>query len=777
MLIEINDKKIEVTAGQSIIEVADQYGIHIPRFCYHKHLSIAANCRMCLVEVEKSAKPLPACATPISEGMKISTRSPKVLTAQKSVLEFLLMNHPLDCPICDQGGECELQDLSMGYGADFSRYEDQKRIIQDKNLGPLIQSDMTRCIHCTRCVRFGKEIAGTPELGGIGRGEHTEIGTFLEQNVNSEVSGNIIDLCPVGALTSKPFRFVARSWELKQNASIAPHDCVGSPIYLHTQHDSVLRVVPKEDPSLNACWISDRDRFSYQGLATDRLLEPKIKVAGTWETVSWDKAISYMQDSLNKIVLDSGPQSIGALLSANSTLEECYLLREYMQRLGSDNIDYRLRQIDFRRDTEDKNSLMPYLGLSIEDLQYQSTILLIGSNLRLEQPVLALQLRKMINNGGELLVINPIDFSLNMPLSYKSIVQAGDLQKELLKLLKAILILTNIPIPQNLLSLSLDPINHAMAKQLVKDSGSTLVLFGSFAVSHPQYAALVAITEQIRHLTRLKIGLLGEGSNSTGIHLMLAESSKNRSKSRGLNLAEMIHNDLKAYVLFNMELEDCVWAAQLLESFKKSHCIVAVTPFQNPLLEKVATILLPMTPFSETDGTRVNIEGRSQSFKAAVSPAGNSLAGWKILSLLNENEEDYPTIDPIFEKTQSLLPLEKFIDMHHISVDLSKPMGDIVRLAPVSPYASDALVRRAAALQKTADAPKLEMRLNAKLAAFLKLSGSHAEVRTESMVPEQRLRLPFVIDESVPDQCVIIPGGLAETIPLGLPYARIEIRA
>jgi len=786
-IIEINGKKVEAEAGQAIIEVMDAIGIQIPRFCYHKKLSVAANCRMCLVEVEKSPKLLPACATPISDGMKIQSRSPKVLQAQKSVLEFLLINHPLDCPICDQGGECELQDLSMGYGMDDSRYEEEKRIIQDKNLGPLIQSDMTRCIHCTRCVRFGQEIAGVRELGGVGRGEDTSVGTFLEHNIDSEVSGNVIDLCPVGALTSKPFRYAARAWELKQMPTIAAHDCVGSPLYVHVRDEKIVRVVPQENASIKSSWISDRDRFSYEALYTDRLAAPKIKINQMWESVSWEKAIDYTAHKLLKVIQETKPHALGALVSPNVTVEEAYLLQQWIRGLGSQNIDHRLRQSDFR--IAESDPLLPGLGMTLDTLSRQSAILLVGSHIAKEQPVVALSLRQMVLSGGHLCLINPIDFPFNMAVAHQTIVEGGQIALGLAKLLKALLkqtqspLLPSIPILQTLV---IDEHDRKMA-QCLKMANKPSIILGSLAISHPQYTEICILTKHIAAIIDATVGYLTEGSNSAGAWLMgcvphrLPGGTPIASADIGLSIQQMAEGFLKAYILFNVELEDSIFAHQLVEAFKKASTVIVMTPFESPALLEMADILLPITPFTESAGTRINVEGRWQSFEPCHAPFADSKPGWDVLSLLSracQVPSDYNTISDVLIEAKKYTVTENSTCMpgQSLSKDLCilEPLeaDALIRIASLPLYAADGILRRAASLQQTADAGQPALYLNTVLADRLGLKqGSLAWVHT----PSGQWLLLCIIDESIPKGSVMIPQGFEKTRAIGLPYANLGI--
>lgn len=794
-IIEINGKTVTAEAGQAIIAVMDAIGIQVPRFCYHKKLSVAANCRMCLVEVEKSPKLLPACATPISDGMKIQSRSPKVLQAQKSVLEFLLLNHPLDCPICDQGGECELQDLSMGYGMDVSRYEEEKRIIQDKNLGPLIQSDMTRCIHCTRCVRFGQEIAGVRELGGIGRGEDTSIGTFLEHNIHSEVSGNVIDLCPVGALTAKPFRYTARAWELKQMPTIAAHDCVGSPLYAHVRNEKIVRVVPQENASIQAAWIADRDRFSYEALYTDRLTTPKIKINQTWESVSWEKALDYTAQKLLTIIQETGPHALGALVSPNATVEEAYLLQQWIRGLGSQNIDHRLRQNDFR--VEENAGLFPGLGMNLETLGMQSAVLLVGSYIAKEQPIVALSLRQMVLSGGHLCLINPIDFPFNMAVVHKTIVESGQIALGLARLLKALLEQSQSPLPPSipmLETLVIDADDRKMAHCLTMATKPSIIL-GSLAISHPQYTEICMLTKHIAALIGATQGVLTEGSNSAGAWLMgclphrLAGGRPIAPLQRGLTTQQMAETALKAYILFNVELEDSIFAHQLVEAFKKASTVIVMTPFESPALLEMADILLPITPFTESAGTRINVEGRWQSFEACHAPFANSKTGWDVLSRLSKACQvvgDYSSMAAVLVAAKASIENGAVSELLHdarndeVSQTLSQDLcvlealepNALIRIAPLPLYAADGILRRAASLQQTADAGQPALYLNTVLASDLGLKqGSKAWVHT----PCCKVLLSCMIDESIPKGSVMIPQGFEKTRALGLPYTCLNI--
>lgn len=790
-IIEINGKKVEAESGSMIIEVADNIGVEIPRFCYHKKLSIAANCRMCLVDVEKSPKPLPACATPVTDGMKIWTQSPKAIIAQKAVMEFLLINHPLDCPICDQGGECELQDLAMGYGNDVSQYTEGKRVIQDQNLGPLIATDMTRCIQCTRCVRFGTEVAGIRELGALGRGEHMEIGTFIEQNVDSEVSGNVIDICPVGALTSKPYRFTARGWELTQEPGIGPHDGVGSNLFLHIRRNHIMRVVPRENEAINEVWLSDRDRFSYEALYhPERLQQPKIKKNGRWYAASWADALQKTAEGILEIIKTHGKDSIGAIVSPNATLEEGYLLQKFMRSLGSHNIDHRLRQEDFRY--QDSAPLLMGLDIPIAHIEQQASVLLVGSNIRKEEPLLALKLRKMTLAGGKLFVINPIDFAFNCTVTEKVIVQSGDLVLGFSRVAKAVLNLTSEKIPQDaqhwLKEVNPQEVDIAIAKQLVEGE-KKLILLGALALSHPAFSQLILLANLITKLTQAKLGILSEGCNSVGAWLNgclphRLPGGKPLNAEQGLNAKQMWEHHLKGYILFNVEPDlDCINGIKAITALQKAKQVIAITPYESKTLLENADILLPMTPFSETSGTWVNMEGQWQTFKAVVSPMADSRPAWKILRVLGNlcslEGFNFESSNQVREAlSNEISGYQNSTQTNGWDWECPKKLEfmnrnkEIIRLAPVPLYASDNLVRRAKSLQATRDAGDNSVYLNKRLAESLQLQGEKIRVISNGL----SLTLPYKIDDTLPDYSVLIYSGIKETVALGGAYAVVELQ-
>jgi NADH-quinone oxidoreductase subunit G len=761
--IEINGKIIEAQAGQMIIEVADANNIRIPRFCYHKHLSVAANCRMCLVEVEKLRKPVPACATPVTDGMKVMTRSPEALKAQRAVMEFLLINHPLDCPVCDQGGECELQDLSMGYGDDISRYQEGKRSVADQDIGPLVETEMTRCIQCTRCVRFGTEISGMRELGGLGRGEFLEIGTFVQKHVNSELSGNIIDLCPVGALTNKPARFTARTWELKQHASIAPHDCVGSHLYVHERRQVRKRVVPKECAEINQCWISDRDRYSLYGLdSQDRLTQPMIKVEGAWQITDWTTALEKAVDGLQRVIHAHGEGAVAGLASPSESLENLYMMQRCLRGLGVNNLDHRLRQHDFS--DQQAFPLYPGLDFAITDIQSSDAIFLIGSHLRKEQPMIWHRVHQAWMEGAKVSWVNPLDFDLIIKPHHKFIPEQGDLVAALEEALAS----------------------EAFIQGL-KQSTLPLILIGALALNHPDAALIRALAQKIQDATGARIGLLTEGGNAAGAWIagMLPhrQAAGVPAPAHGLNAQEMFAQGRKAYVLLGVEPEyDCGNPHQAIESLKAAEFVLSIASFTTPALFAYADLILPAAPFTEVSGTLVNAEGKWQRFNASVPPAGEARPAWKIFRVLAELSavegiEAYTTLADVTQEIQQLTG-----DQPNNTVTWAMPghphsrldKKGLIRIAEMPMYAIDPIIRRSAPLQATYDAQYPHgLHLSEALATELGvLDGDEILV----IQGEQEVALPAVIDKRIPNGTVTLAQGLNAHSTLGAGYEPIEIK-
>jgi len=780
--IEINGKPIQARDGSMLIEAADAAGITIPRFCYHSKLSVAASCRMCLVEVEKAPKPLPACATPVTEGMVVHTRSPKAISAQRSVMEFLLINHPLDCPICDQGGECDLQEIAVGYGNDISRFNESKRVVNSPNLGSLIATDMTRCIHCTRCVRFGKEIGGMMELGAPGRGEHMHISTYMEHSVDSELSGNVIDICPVGALTSKPYRYTARPWELLSFNSISPHDCVGSNIRIDVRAGKLMRVVPRENDNVNECWLADRDRFSYTANAhEDRLQSPMIKKDGAWQEVDWDTALTTAAEGLKSVVAQGGAEQLGALAAYGATTEEHYLLQKLMRGLGSGNIDHRLRQVDFR--DQDALPAYPSLGQAISDLESLDSVLLVGSNIRKEQPLLAHRLRKASQKGADILAVNPIDYDFTFPLAAKRI--SLDLTHELLAVAKALLELTGEAAPEALAkaiaAASVDEAHKQMAQSL-KEAPQAAILLGNGAAAHPARAELRALTMLIAKLAGARSGTLAEGGNSAGAWLAGCvphrEAGAKAASVSGKDWKAMFDNGLKGYVLLGIEPErDCIDSAAAQKAMNDAQFVVAMTAYSSATLLEQADVMLPVATFAETAGSFINAEGHWQHFNGAIKAPGEARPAWKVMrvlgNLLDLTGFEYISAEEVCSEMEGLfsdVPMGGGSEWLPESIT-TLPQG-LLRIADVPIYEVDAMVRRSAPLQATRDADVAQIHANAFTLAQVGLSGvMQARLRQG----ECEVVLPLIEDAAIPDNAIALPAGLAETVGLAGSYTPVEL--
>ena len=689
--LQIDGKAVQVAEGSVVIQAAEQAGTFIPHFCYHKKLSIAANCRMCLVDIEKAPKPMPACATPVTQGMVVHTKSERAIKAQKSVMEFLLINHPLDCPICDQGGECQLQDLAVGYGGSASRYEEEKRVVFHKDVGPLISmEEMSRCIHCTRCVRFGQEIAGSMELGMSQRGEHSEIEAFVGDTVDSELSGNMIDICPVGALTSKPFRYQARTWELSRRKSISPHDATGANLIVQVKNNRVMRVVPLENEDVNECWIADRDRFSYEALNSDeRLTQPMLKQDGQWITVDWSTALEYIGNGLQHIKSDHGAAAIGCLASPHSTLEELYLATQFMRGLGSDNIDSRLRAADFQHDGK-----VRWLGTSVASLSTLNRVLVIGSNIRKDQPLLAQRIRQAVRRGAKVHALNEQAFDWAMPLAEVSLADSALWVQALADIAAAVAQHTNTqsPVSGNASS----PVAQAIATSLLSGERKA-VLLGNAAAHHEKASSLLALANFIAVQTGASVGYLGEASNTVGAQLVNARPLHN-----GLNAAHMLQaQSLKAMFLLNTEpAHDCAVTSHTLAGIDM---VVTMSPFKTNL--DISDVLLPISPFTETAGTFVNTEGRAQSFHGVVKPLGETRPAWKVWRVLG-SMMNLPGFE--FENIEDVRALALPADINSHLSNATQAKVDVTPASkpPVTAniYQLDSLVRRAPALQHTTDA-------------------------------------------------------------------------
>lgn len=774
---EVNGQTLQARPGSMLIAATDAAGITVPRFCYHKKLSVAANCRMCLVEVEKAPKPMPACATPIMAGMKVWTNSPKARAAQKDVMEFLLINHPLDCPICDQGGECELQDLSVGFGNSTSEYVEIKRVVRDKDIGPLIETAMTRCIHCTRCVRFGEEIAGMRELGATGRSQYTEIGTYVAKAVTSELSGNIIDVCPVGALTAKPSRYTARPWEMRAYDSIAPHDCVGSNIHVHTARGKVVRVVPRENEAINECWISDRDRFSYEGLQSqERLLKPQIKRDGHWKEVSWQEAL----DAVSSILRKQLAFNVAAFAGPSSTLEEFFLFQKLLRALNIKNIDHRLRQVDFS-----DQAFVPVasgLGVSFTELEQQQSIFLIGANPRHDQPMLNHRLRKASLAGAKVLALTPRKLTFNY--TAEQIVAAPlAMVTELAVLVKAALEAANQAAPTVLADLLASVEISDTAKSRVENfkTPNSLILLGQMAVQHPAFSSLRSLATVLAQVTGAKVGYLPEANslaaNLVGVlpHRGLAGKA---IADPGLPVSAALDDkNLTTIVLMNAELDDFANPQQALKALRAVKNVIVFAPFADTQARDYATVLLPTSTFVETSGTLINAEGLWQSFKGVVNPPGEVRPLWKVLRVLgntlNLPDFDYVETSEIVAELKLELQAVPLTAMGQLSVPLLVAKQDantMQRIGDVPLYRTDALVRRAKSLQAMLASPVVRMHL-----ADIERLGIAAGDLVRLGQGDSYVQLPAEADEAVPKGCVWVQSATEVARALGSAFGSIMV--
>ncbi|MGK7297294.1 MAG: NADH-quinone oxidoreductase subunit NuoG [Candidatus Wenzhouxiangella sp. M2_3B_020] len=770
--IEVDGREIEARKGEMVIQATDRADIEIPRFCYHRKLSIAANCRMCLVDVEKAPKPLPACATPVADGMKVFTRSRRAVDAQRGVMEFLLINHPLDCPICDQGGECELQDLAMGYGRSISRFTERKRVVKDKNIGPLIQTDMTRCIHCTRCVRFLEEIAGTAELGGVGRGEHTEISTFIERNIESELSGNIIDLCPVGALTNKPFRYSARAWEMRARPCIGTHDCLGSNLYYHVRGGRIMRSVPRDNEAINETWLADRDRYSHFGLqADDRVASPRIKVDGQWKDTDWDTALSRAADLLRDVVDAHGPQQVGVLASPRATCEELVLLRRLADGLGTPNRDHRLRI----GDDSDPRLGKGRLDRPTSDVSDADAVFLVGSYLRHEQPILNHRVRTAWRlNGAEITDLNPVAWKFPFDLRERLIVPPQHMVETLSRIALAALKLKDRDAPDSALGRfvserSPEPAAETIAASLDEADNGFLIL-GDDALFHPEAGLLRALAEWIAETLDVALMVLPGPANSEG-----AWQAGLVPTEDGMSAGAMLADGRKGFLLHDFEPGfDTFDPAGAGSALGAAEAVVAISSFAGTDLLDVADVLLPLAPVPEVEGSFVNADGERQWFKAVAGPYGQSHAGWKILRRLGEHLDidgfDFKLIaevDRMF--SDSAVPAAAAPEIE--SVDTSGDQG-IWRIGPVPIYAVDALVRRSKPLQETDHADTGFVVVHPSTAEKI---GVEAGDEVTLRQADSETRAPVRVDDAVPPASVWMPSATCLASRSGPAWGPVEL--
>ncbi len=791
--VNIDGIDTEVQNGATVMEAANGLGIYIPHFCYHKKLSIAANCRMCLVQVEKAPKPMPACATPVTDGMKVLTQSEYARQAQNGVMEFLLINHPLDCPICDQGGECQLQDLAVGYGCSNSRYAEEKRVVVNKNLGPLIATDMTRCIHCTRCVRYGQELAGVMELGMINRGEHAEIIAFVGRTVDSELSGNMIDLCPVGALTSKPFRYTARTWELSRRKSVSPHDGLGSNLVVQSNLDKVMRVVPLENEEINECWLSDKDRFSYDGVnSEDRLTQPMLKetsVSGetAWRPVEWRLALEHVASRLGSIAATHGAREIAALGSPHATLEELYLLQKLVRSLGSQSVDFRLRQSDFSADG--KRAGIPWLGMKVTELAELDRVLVIGSFLRKDHPLLTQRWRQAGRRGQQFNLIHSTDDDLLLEAANKAIVAPADIAGVLARVLKAVNEGKQSP-PEAKQAGSpgaretgargaQDRAGRIAASLL---SGRKVGIFlGNFSQQHSQASQIESLVQQLADALGAKWGFLGEAANSVGGYVAQCVPG-----AGGLDASAMLASPRKAYLLLNVEPDlDCHDARGAMAAMNGAEFVVAMTAFRGHAPD-YADVLLPTGPFTETSGSFINTEGRLQSFNGVVKPLGEARPAWKVLRVLANllgaagfeydsseqirDEACPPGRPPLFDNRTDGLQSPAAGP----AGGASTRAGTLQRIAEVPIYSADPLVRRSRPLQRTRDARPPRAWMNAaELARFGITEGQKVAIRQHG----GEAVLEAGLDDSLPAGCVRLAAAHPLTAGLGPMAGELTVEA
>ena len=765
--IELDGKTVEVPQGSMVMHAANKLGTYVPHFCYHKKLSIAANCRMCLVEVEKAPKPLPACATPVTQGMKVFTHSAKAVEAQRSVMEFLLINHPLDCPICDQGGECQLQDLAVGYGKSNSRYDEEKRVVFHKNVGPLISmQEMTRCIHCTRCVRFGQEVAGVMELGMINRGEHSEITTFVGQTVDSELSGNMIDLCPVGALTSKPFRYEARTWELGRKRSVSPHDSLGANTTVQTKANKVMRVVALENEAINECWISDRDRFSYEGLnSSDRLTTPMVKQGGQWLETDWQSALDYVAHSLKTIAAESGPESIGALAHPISSTEELHLLQKIVRALGSSQVETRLRQTDVKA-----TAGVPWLGMPVAKLSELDRALFIGSFLRKDQPIIAARIRTAAKRGLQVMRIDAGGDDWLIPSGGISAAPSAWLNA-LSEVALAVAKAKSVSAPTGTFNLAVSPAAQKIADSLISGE-SKGVFLGSAAVTHHHASDLHVMAQFIADQTGATLGFLPVGGNAVGAALVNAN---------GGGVESVLSGDRRAMVLMNIEPDsDLPNPVQARAALAKANTVIALSAYQSADLLEVADVILPISPFTETVSTFVNAEGRAQTVQPSVKPLGDSRPAWKVLRVLGGllGLEGF-----LFNLPEEVLGealdenyctrLSNKANSNSITNGNLAPFDGLERLADVNIYAGDPIVRRSPALQLTRDAKRgNQVGLNQKLFTELGLKEGDA-IRVSQ--GSQSVDMPATLEANLASGTVRISAGTMASAKLGSMFGPVTV--
>ncbi|MDF1655881.1 MAG: NADH-quinone oxidoreductase subunit NuoG [Coxiellaceae bacterium] len=779
--LEINGQSLSVEEGTSVIDAAETIDIYIPRFCYHKKLSVVANCRMCLVEIENAHKPLPACATTVTPGMKVFTQSKKALDAQRAVMEFLLINHPLDCPICDQGGECELQDQSVGFGYANSAYHRAKRSIASQSIGPLVATEMTRCIQCTRCIRVSEEICGNREMGAMFRGSHMEVGTYVEKAINSELSGNMIDVCPVGALTSKPYSFQGRAWELQEHAMVAAHDCYGSNIFVHTRgleyepRREIMRVVPRENESINEVWLSDRDRFSYLGFdSEDRVTEPMIKKNGKWQAVGWERALAEVADRMKGLVEMQGADQLGALLSPNSTVEECYLLQRLMRGLGSTNVDHRLRQNDFSDDA----CIKTFAGFEStpEDIEQSDVILLVGSHLRSEVPLANYRVLKASQEGAAIMSVAACRHDFNYPLTHERVVHINEFVNHVAAVYLAALQLKGESCDDEWINaLKPDETEQCIAKQL-HDSENPCLILGAMCMQHPHASQLRQLSARLMKLVGGKFNMVTPGANFAGG--WLAGSVPHGSGNEGLNAQTMFEGEgLRGYVLLNVEPEnDCSHPAEALSQLDKAGLVVCLTPYMTDTMQQYADFILPIAPYVESDGTYVNAMGQWQTTHAITSAKGQAKPAWKVLrvlaNMLGLQDFDYKSVHEIIDQLKNK---HKLKSSYEVTGGIKAPViqpNELCRYGVWPNTVVDNVVRRSQPLQDTMKQEQFDVLLNQATADAMGLDCGNSVIVKQG---DQQLQMTLQINDRLPDDMVWMAMGIDETAGFGESMGQISI--
>lgn len=770
----IDDQRVECAPGTSIIEAADGVGIYIPRFCYHEKLSVVASCRMCLVEVENAPKTLPACATPVANEMRVYTRSKKARQSQKAVMEFLLINHPLDCPICDQGGECELQDIAMGYGEGVSKFTKEKRVVYDENLGPLVATDMTRCIHCTRCVRFGTEIAGIEELGALKRGNHMNIGTYLKKGLKSELSGNVIDICPVGALTSKPYRFHGRSWGFSQHLSISPHDCVGSNTYIHSINTGnnldIMRVVPRKNDEVNETWLSDRDRFAYEGIQhKNRLTRPLVKKNGEWKEVSWAHAISYVADCLKQVTDSKGGNKIAALAHPSSTCEEFYLLQKLFRQLDSNNLDFRLKASDFK----DQNHIDYTSGLlgSFDDIEQTKCVTLIGANTRIDQPMLNHRIRKAALSGADCVRIDSYMSPMNFKTTHEFLTPNDEWASHLAQLLHAVLTIKKQPIPKSIQSHKPTDEITRLAKTICKHK-SGYIFVGKHVTHHENASQMRAVIQAISKATNHSICFVSEGANAIGGAKM--GMLPHVGDTDGLDKEAMFKKPMSIFWLHQLDAKhDMTKYAEIKDKLAKSF-VIACQAYDSDELRSYADIILPACTFAEMSGTFINLLGQQQRFHAAIPPLGESKAGWKIIAAVAQTMQldsfDYPHSQAVVDEF-SANHFKHNTQNNEIPETIENGNGHHTWVSFDHPFNVDAITRHAKALQAVASEDDWTIRINSNVA-------NHYKIAQDGTVTlkygTKKIEAYVIIDEFIADKTLVVGKEIATLLPKN---CKIELKS